>query len=62
MLRARSGKPVIGIPNAPLLPAGRNGGSDARNDICATKTSWAEGGMRSPVETMIGGLSIDEEV
>lgn len=57
MPRAGSGKPVIGVPNVPLLLAGRSGGSYARNDICAKKTSWAEGGMRSPVETIRGGPS-----
>lgn len=57
MPRAGSGKPVIGVPNVPLLSAGRNGGSYARNDICAAKTSWEEGGMRSPGETMRGGPS-----
>lgn len=57
MPRAGSGKPVIGVPNVPLLLAGRSGVSYARNDICAKKTSWAEGGMRSPVETMRGGPS-----
>lgn len=45
------------VRKAPLLPSGRNGGLNARNDICAMKSVlFTEGGMRSPLETMKGGL------
>ena len=48
------------VQKAPLLLAGRNGGLNARNDICAMKT-LLDGGMdveRSPIQTMKGGLEL----